>query len=381
VKDSFYEELERVIDKLPKYHTKILLGDFNAKVGRGDIFKLTIGNGSLHEISNDNGVRSVNLATSKNLGVKSTMFPHRNIYKYIWMFPDGKPHNQIGHILVDRRKHSNVLDVRSFRAAYCDSDHYLLVAKVEERLAVNKQRSQRFNLERFNLKKLNDVEGKEQYLVEVSNRFAVLEDLDTEVEINSAWETIRGNIKISAKESLNYFEMKMHKPWFNEGRSELLDQRKQAKLQWLQDPSEINGDNPNIVRREARRHFRNKKREYLKEKINELATNSKNKNIRDLYRGIIEIKRGYQPRNNLVKYKNGYLLVDSHNILNRWKNYFCQLLNVHNVSDVRQIEEYTAEPLVPGPSRLQRETTIAKLKKYKSPGSDQIPAKNDSSRR
>jgi hypothetical protein len=78
------------------------------------------------------------------------------------------------------------------------------MAKVRKRLAVNKQRSNRFHMERFNLRKLNDVEGKEQFCVEVSNRFAALEDLDTEVEINSAWETIRENIKILAKESLGY---------------------------------------------------------------------------------------------------------------------------------------------------------------------------------
>jgi hypothetical protein len=60
--------------------------------------------------------------------------------------------------------------------------------------------------------------------------------------------------------------------------------------------------------------------------------------------------------------------------LNRWKNYFSQLLNVHNVSDVRQIEVHTVEPLVPGPSRLEVEIAIAKFKNYKSPGSDQIPA-------
>jgi hypothetical protein len=76
--------------------------------------------------------------------------------------------------------------------------------------------------------------------------------------------------------------LKKHKPWFHEGCSKLLDQRKQAKLQWLQDPSEINGDNLNNVRREGSRYCRNKKREHLKDKINELATNSKNKNIRDL---------------------------------------------------------------------------------------------------
>jgi hypothetical protein len=107
VKANVCEELECVFDKFPKCHMKILLGDFNAKVGREDIFKPTIGNESLHKISNDNGVRLVNFATSKNLRIKSTMLPHRNIRKYTWMSPDG---NQIDHILVDRQRHSNVLD-------------------------------------------------------------------------------------------------------------------------------------------------------------------------------------------------------------------------------------------------------------------------------
>jgi hypothetical protein len=69
--------------------------------------------------------------------------------------------------------------------------------------------------------------------------------------------------------------------------------------------------------------------------------NSKNKNITRLYRGINEFKRCYHPRSKLVKDENGILLADSHNILNRWKNYFSQLLNVHRVSDVRQIETHS----------------------------------------
>jgi hypothetical protein len=63
---------------------------------------------------------------------------------------------------------------------------------------------------------------------------------------------------------------------------------------------------------------------------------------------------------------------DSHNILNKWKNYFSQLLNVHNVSEVRQIEVHTAKPLVPCPSRLEVETAIANLKKYKFPVNEDI---------
>ena len=64
-KECFYEELEQVFDHFPKYHMKIILGDFNAKVGRQNIFKPTIGNESLHQDSTDNDVRIVNFATLK----------------------------------------------------------------------------------------------------------------------------------------------------------------------------------------------------------------------------------------------------------------------------------------------------------------------------
>jgi endonuclease/exonuclease/phosphatase family metal-dependent hydrolase len=109
---------------------KMLLDDFNAKVGREDIFKLTIRNESSHQISKDNGVRVVNFGTSKHLVVKSTMFPHCNIQKCTRTSPEGKVHNQIDHILMDRRRHSNILDIRSFSGADCDTDHYFVVAKL-----------------------------------------------------------------------------------------------------------------------------------------------------------------------------------------------------------------------------------------------------------
>jgi hypothetical protein len=105
--------------------------------------------------------------------------------------------------------------VLSFRAADCDTVHCLVVAKVRERLAVNKQRSQRFNMERFNLKKLNKVVGKDKYCIEVSYRFVALEDFNGEVEINSVGETFRENINISAEGSLGCYELRKHKPWFD----------------------------------------------------------------------------------------------------------------------------------------------------------------------
>jgi hypothetical protein len=108
-----------------------------------------------------------------------------------------------------------------------------------------------------------------------------LEKLNVSEDINRAWENINKNIKISAKDSLGQHEGKQQKPWFDEEYSQFLDKRKQAKIQWLQNPNQSNGDNLNNVRHESSRHFRNKKKEYLKATRNKLETNSKNKNIRD----------------------------------------------------------------------------------------------------
>jgi hypothetical protein len=108
MEDSFCDKVEHVFDKFSKYHVKMLLS-FIAKVGREYIFKPIIGNESLHEISNDN--RVVNFATFQNLIVKSTMCPQCNIHKYTWTSPDGKTHNRIDHILIGRRRHSNIPDI------------------------------------------------------------------------------------------------------------------------------------------------------------------------------------------------------------------------------------------------------------------------------
>ena len=90
-----------------------------------------------------------------------------------------------------------------------------------------------------------------------------MESLCNNEDINRAWENVKENIETSAKESLGLHELKQHKPWIDEECLHFLDERKQAKLQWVQDPSQRNVANLNNVRREASRHFRNKKKAYL----------------------------------------------------------------------------------------------------------------------
>jgi hypothetical protein len=169
-KDNFYDELEQDFYQFSKYHKKFLIGDFNAKVGRMYFFKPTIGNDSLHQNGHDNGIGTVNFATLEEIIVKSTMFPHRNIHNYNWIFPDGKTHNQIDHVLIHMRWNSIILDVRSFRGVDCDTDHSLVVVNVRDRLAVSKEEAQKFDGERFNLSKLNELEVRKQFQIEIANK-------------------------------------------------------------------------------------------------------------------------------------------------------------------------------------------------------------------
>jgi hypothetical protein len=102
-------------------------------------------------------------------------------------------------------------------------------------------------------------------------------------------------------------------------------------MPWLQVPNQSSVDNLNNVWCDTSRHFRNTRKEHLKAKIEELETNSRIKNITDLYKGNNDFKKSYQPTTNIVKDQYSDLVADSHSILARWRNNFSQLHRVHDV--------------------------------------------------
>jgi hypothetical protein len=93
-----------------------------------------------------------------------------------------------------------------------------------------------------------------------------------------------------------------------------------------------------------------------------------------LYRGINDFKNGYQPRTNGVEDEKGDFVTDSNSILAKWRNHFSQLFNIYSVSEVRQTEMHTTEPIVPNPSTFSFEMAFEKLKRHISPSIDQFAA-------
>ena len=96
--------------------------------------------------------------------------------------------------MIDRDGIKSIRIVRSVKGADCDIDHYLVVAKDRERLAVSKQAAQKFDVKRFNLSKLNELEVRKQYRIKILNRFAALGNLSDSDDINRAWENIGENV-------------------------------------------------------------------------------------------------------------------------------------------------------------------------------------------
>ena len=109
-------------------------------------------------------------------------------------------------------------------------------ARVRERLAVSKQAAQKFNVKGLNLKKLSDLEVRKLYQIEISNRFAALGNLNDREDINRAWENTIS--KLGLIRVFGLYEMQQHKPRVYEEYLRFLDQRKQAKMQWVQDPNQ-----------------------------------------------------------------------------------------------------------------------------------------------
>ena len=126
-KDRVFDALERAYDIRPRNDIKIVRGGFNAQVGKEAVNFPTYGNYSLHNLTNDNGSRLIQFTVLWNMIIGSTYHPHKDIHKSTLRSTDGVTFSQINHLFIERRHKSNLMDVRSYRGANIDFNHYLVI--------------------------------------------------------------------------------------------------------------------------------------------------------------------------------------------------------------------------------------------------------------
>jgi hypothetical protein len=133
VKDSFYDKHNQIYQRIPAHDIKIIVGDFNAKRGREEVFKVDTGKCSVHATSNENVISAIDIATDDNMVIKGTYFPHENVHKETWQSPDGLINNQVDHI--DERHASCIVDVRSYRGVDCNWGYHLVQIKYRHKIS------------------------------------------------------------------------------------------------------------------------------------------------------------------------------------------------------------------------------------------------------
>lgn len=173
----------------------------NAKVGRESFYYPTIGNNSLHEICNDNGERLVKFAASKDMVIGGTCFKHKDINKATWVAPDGRTANQIDHLLIDKRHFSNLLDIRSRRAANVYSDHYLVTDKIRARIAnINKTYGNTIKTKKYNIENLKQENVASEYITKLEENLQRPDNDEINESIDERWKHCKTAIIKTAEE-------------------------------------------------------------------------------------------------------------------------------------------------------------------------------------
>ena len=259
-KDTFYEMLEREYDKCPNNDIKIILGDLNAKIGRQDEWKETVGEQSLHEEFNDNGLRTLDFEISRNMILSSTMFPHKKIHKATWMSPDGVTYNQIDHLLIDRQHRGNIVDVRTYRGANVDSDHFLVLAKLRYRISRYYVRKHLRNSTRYDIEKLKDPKIKNEYVEALS---AGLTNIPEREKNEGGWAPCKEIMTEAAKNTVSEKGKRTNKLWYDEECSKITIEKNKAYKDTLNQRTRNSFEKYRELRKREKKIHRSKKKCFM----------------------------------------------------------------------------------------------------------------------
>ncbi|XP_022196882.1 craniofacial development protein 2-like [Nilaparvata lugens] len=374
IKDQFYERLENVYKNTPEHDVKLILGDFNAKLGKEACHRPTIGPYSLHDESNENGLRMIDFAGDNNMTISSTCFKHKDIQKITWASPDGTTKNQIDHVMIDRRQCSDILDVRSVRGADCDTDHFIIRLRYRQRInnaGLTKGKKQlRFDCEKL-MKNQNIKRSYQQNLEE-----RLREPLNTEnASVEEIWRGIRENIVKTAQETIGYKKRETRNAWMDEECLQALEDRNRARMNMLNRKTRATTNLFQEKRAYARQLCRKKKRDFERSKLEEIMAFAEAKNVRKMYMRIREGKAGFQPRTNFCTDSDGNLVGGEEQVIERWREYFNELLGGIAEEDLQlECNQIGPEPFIEDPQIHEVEEAVESLKNNKAPGEDTITA-------
>lgn len=373
-KDQFYETLEKICEEIPRKDEIIILGDINAQLGKEQYLKNVIGNGkgTIHDITNDNGHRICQLAATLDMKCLSTKFEHPKKHKVTWRHPSGNTENQIDHILATRGISRKTTNTRTYRGANADSDHYMVMAKINN---LEKKKIYKTSREtvRWNLEALADDKIKEKYEEEITKNIQI-----ETTEVESHWKQLKSAIIRATQETIGQEKTQKSKnEWFDQDCEVARKQKNAARIKWINTRKEQDRRNYEIARNKANTLYKKKKNNWIDKTLEDIEKDRKNNNLKQFYKKI-KIRHGKsQIKTRGLKDKNGTIAYESYEIGKIWTEYYSNALNImeEEITE-RDLEDpiLLEEEEISCPTEVEIQNEIRKARNGKAPGEDNITA-------
>ena len=329
-KDTYYEALQAQISRTPQHDVLLIIGDQNAKVGNDNSEHERAMGKEGYGAMNENGERLANLCSTNGLVIGGTIFKHKDIHKITWNSPNGRDKNQIDHIIVNGKWRRSLLDTRAYRGADVNSDHHLVVAKLQLKLKKadnNNQPGRKI----IDIKRLKEPEIKQKFTIELKNRFRVLENHnpDEENSIEKKWENIK-NVYDKTSEKIIGFRKKNDKTWLTASTWKMIEERGKLKEKVLSSKSsrlrEQAQKDYGEKDKEVKRCARKDKRNYLEERAEEAEKAVARGDLNTVYKITKELC-GQSKQPPPVKDKKGKIITTEKEQAARWVEHFKDILN------------------------------------------------------
>ena len=381
-KDKFWEELTLVVENC-KGKT-FITGDLNGRTGTRDNTTPDVIGKFGEQTRNNNGARIIDFCVLNNYIITNTFYQHKEIHKFTRVEVSRNEKSIIDYILVERENRRNVIDVKVRRSAEINSDHYLLVAKVKNELITRqteKHQTRKEN-ETINVYKLKDKEKAEEYVKEIESKIDINRvNLESE-SLEKVWKTFKEILINTARTICGTRKTSKNKketPWWNDKIKEQIKLKKESWKRYLNSGLQEDYNLYKVQRIVVKNIVLEAKQKAWKQFGEEMERRSKEK--QKLFYGVLKsLEKNKTKQSTAIKSEKGEILTDEAQIMERWKEYFQNLLGVKCDSEKSSEQQHNEEKIADGEIETQKDDisedelniAIKNTKIGKAPGHDKI---------
>lgn len=381
LKDRFYQSLERTLTNIPKSERIILLGDFNARVGKdATIWKGVLGRHGIGNM-NANGEMLLTTCTEHDLTITNTIFRQHDKFKGSWRHPRSGHWHLLDYVIVRRRDIKEVRTTKARLDIECWTDHRIVVSKIQLSLKTKHKRFRKNRRRHIRVERLTDPEVTNQLKATVENSLANI-SFSNPPTSDSYWTQLKKSIQDASIETLGLREVKRQPDWFNENAAhiEQVLERKRRALQTMinQPDNEMAAQEYNTMKNEARREIRSIKNIWWRNKALEIQSYADQHNSRCFFQALKEVYGPVTSNLRPLRDNAGNLLTNEAQIRRRWREHYSTILNQQNNVDlevINLIPQYNIAEHLSAPLTVEEiSVALSQLKNNKAAGSDGIPA-------